>query len=210
LDEAEMKEKNLSQIQNRYFLLADIFISAAAVLGAYALRLDDLFVYYVPAACWTIAIALLIKPLAYYLFGLYRRLWAYASVKELFLITAAVSSASVVFSGVMVILSITGLLNFPRLVLPIDWLLSLVAIGGFRFSIRMIAESRSAGRKQATRKTNVLVIGAGNAGALVVREMQRNPQMGLHPVGYLDDDSVKQKHQIHGGPGPRPQPPPGR
>ena len=45
-----------------------------------------------------------------------------------------------------------------------------------------------------------MVIGAGDAGALVVREMQKNPQLGLHPVGYLDDDLTKQRHQIHGVP----------
>lgn len=194
-----MKLKVRSQIQNRYFLLVDLFLTAAAVLGAFALRLDNIFQAYLPAAYWTIAIALLIKPVTYYFFGLYRRLWAYASVKELLLITAAVSAASILFSALMLVLLVTNVLNFPRLVLPIDWLLSLVIIGGFRFSIRMIAEGRSANRKPSARKTNnVLIIGAGDAGALVVREMQRNPQLGLHPVGYLDDDPVKLKQQIHG------------
>jgi len=79
----------------------------------------------------------------------------------------------------MLLLLATSVLNFPRLMLAIDWLISLVGIGGFRFSIRMIAESRSASKKPLARKTNnVLVIGAGDAGALVVREMQKNPQLG--------------------------------
>jgi len=195
------KEKPRSQIQNRYLLLVDIFITALAVLGAYALRLDDKFFLYLPAAFWSIAIALLIKPAIYYLFGLYRRLWAYASVKELILITTAVSAASVAFSVVLMVLITFNILNFPRLVLPIDWLLSLLGIGGFRFSFRMIAEGRSANRKPLARMIHrVLVIGAGDAGALVVREMQRNPQLGLRPVGYLDDDPGKQKKQIHGVP----------
>ena len=194
-------QKPRSQIQNRYFLLLDIFITAIAVLGAYALRLDDKFTLYLPAAYWTIAIALLIKPAVYYLFGLYRRLWAYASVKELLLITTAVSAASVAFSVVLLVLITINVINFPRLILPIDWLLSLVGIGGFRFSIRMIAEGRAANRKPLAHTTHkVLVIGAGDAGALVVREMQRNPQLGLHPVGYLDDNPGKQKKQIHGVP----------
>ena len=92
-------------------------------------------------------------------------------------------------------------LNFPRTILLIDWLLSLVGIGGLRFSFRLLAERRTASKKPTARKaSNVLVIGAGDAGALVVREMQRNPQLGLHPVGYLDDDLTKQRHQIHGVP----------
>jgi FlaA1/EpsC-like NDP-sugar epimerase len=90
-------------------------------------------------------------------------------------------------------------LNFPRTILLIDWLLSLVGIGGLRFSFRLLAEGRAASKKPVARKArNVLIIGAGDAGALVVRELQRNPQLGLHPVGYLDDDLTKQRHQIHG------------
>ena len=154
---------------------------------------------YLRAAYWTIPIALSIKLSVYYFFGLYRRLWAYASVKELVLISTAVSAASGVFSIVMLVLRYTNVLNFPRLMLPIDWLISLVGIGGFRFAIRIIAESRSASKKPLARKTNnVLVIGAGDAGALVVREMQKNPQLGMKPIGYLDDDQDKQRHQIHG------------
>jgi FlaA1/EpsC-like NDP-sugar epimerase len=201
MDERQMKEKARSQISSRYFLLVDVLVTILAVLGAYVLRLDDNFVFYLPAAYWTIAIGLLIKPAVYYLFGIYRRLWAYASVKELILIITAVSAASVVFSAVLLILLTTSVLNFPRLLLPIDWLLSMVGIGGFRFSFRMIAEGRAASGKPLARQAhNVLVIGAGDAGALVVREMQRNPQIGLHPVGYLDDDPAKQRKQIHGVP----------
>ena len=196
-----MKEKTRSQIHNRYFLLVDIFLTAFAVLSAFVLRLDDTFPAYLPAAYWAIAISLLIKPAVYYLFGLYRRLWAYASIKELILISSAVSAASAVFSAVMLTLLATNVLNFPRLFLPIDWLLSMVGIGGFRFSIRLISESRAASKKPTARKArNVLIIGAGDAGALVVREMQKNPQIGLHPIGYLDDDATKHRHQIHGVP----------
>jgi FlaA1/EpsC-like NDP-sugar epimerase len=86
-----------------------------------------------------------------------------------------------------------------RSTLIIDWLLSLLCIGGFRFSLRLVAESRTANEKSTARRAhNVLVIGAGDAGALVVREMQKNPQLGMKPIGYLDDDPTKQKHQIHG------------
>ncbi|MDP2974848.1 MAG: nucleoside-diphosphate sugar epimerase/dehydratase, partial [Anaerolineales bacterium] len=91
--------------------------------------------------------------------------------------------------------------GFPRSALAIDWILSLIGIGGFRLSLRLIAESQAAGKKRSAGKVNkVLVIGAGDAGALVVREMQKNPQLNLTPIGYLDDDLTKQKHQIHGVP----------
>jgi len=194
-----MKDRTRSRIQVGYFLLIDVLITAIAVMGAYALRLDEILPAYLHAAYVTIPIALVIKLSIYYFFGLYRRLWAYASVKELTLISTAVSAASAVFSAVMLLLFYTNVLNFPRWLLPIDWLISLVGIGGSRFSIRLMAESRSLSKKPLARKiNNVLIIGAGDAGALVVREMQKNPQLGMKPVGYLDDDPAKQKHQIHG------------
>jgi FlaA1/EpsC-like NDP-sugar epimerase len=194
-----MKEKNKFTIRNRYVLLMDILLTIAAVLAAFALRLDTLFRLYLTVAVWVVAISLVVKPPIYYLFGLYRRLWAYASMSEVKLISLAVTTASVVVTGVLVLLDATRLLNVPRLVPVIDWVLSLVAIGGFRISLRLIAEARIVnGRPRSGKVRNLLVIGAGDAGALVVREMQKNPQLNLHPVGYLDDDPGKQKHQIHG------------
>jgi FlaA1/EpsC-like NDP-sugar epimerase len=205
MDEEQMKIKLRSRLPNSLVLLADVLITMVAIITAFALRLEgDKVGDYIPSLYWMVLISLLIKPVIYYLFGLYRRLWAYASINELTLISTAVSVASAVFSAVMLTLYVTHInnvriLNFPRAVLPIDWLLSLVGIGGLRFSIRLLAEGRAASKKSMPRKAkNVLIIGAGSAGALVVRELEKNPQLGLHPVGYLDDDLSKQKNQIHG------------
>jgi FlaA1/EpsC-like NDP-sugar epimerase len=196
-----MKVKPQVQIRNRYLILFDVFLTIASVVGAFALRLDINFYSYITAVYWMVAISLVVKLSIYYFFGLYRRLWAYASINELLLIVMAVTAATIALSAIMMTLLITRLLNFPRMVLLIDWLLSLTGVGGFRFSLRLISETRSANAKpQARKASKVLVIGAGDAGALVVREMQRNPQLGLHPVGYLDDDPAKLKHQIHGVP----------
>ncbi|MCX6035675.1 MAG: nucleoside-diphosphate sugar epimerase/dehydratase [Chloroflexi bacterium] len=196
-----MKTKPRFQIPNRYILLIDIFLTIISVVAAFALRLDVDYHLYLPAVYWMIAISLVVKLSIYQFFGLYRRLWAYASINELLLIIMAVTAASIAVSGITLMLLMTRLLNFPRMVLPLDWLISLIGVGGFRFSLRLISETRTANAKpQAGKANKVLVIGAGDAGALVVREMQRNPQLGLRPVGYLDDDPGKQKHQIHGVP----------
>ncbi|MGB8213683.1 MAG: nucleoside-diphosphate sugar epimerase/dehydratase [Anaerolineales bacterium] len=197
-------KKNLRSWLPNAILLADILISAVSIIAAFALRLEgDSVAAYIGSLYWMVLISVLIKPVVYYFFGLYRRLWAYASINELTLISTAVSVASAIFSAVMLILFVTRingvrLMNFPRAILAIDWLLSLAGIGGLRFSIRLVAEGRAASKKPVARRArNVLIIGAGDAGALVVREMQRNPQLGLHPIGYLDDDPTKQRHQIH-------------
>ena len=148
-----------------------------------------------------IGVALVIKPLIYHQFGLYRRVWAYASIRELKLIAIAVTTASICVSIIVVLLSTLMVeKDFSRLVLVIDWMLSLLAVGGLRFSYRLIAESQLTSKQSEIRKRRVLIAGAGDAGALVVREMQRNPQANLIPIGFVDDDPAKQKQEIHGIP----------
>ena len=102
--------------RNRYVVLADVLLSAAAVLGSYALRseLNNTFFFYLPSALWMMLAAIAIKPVVYYLFGLYRRIWIYASTNELKLILAAVTTASVLVSAVMIILTTARIIcRFP-------------------------------------------------------------------------------------------------
>src|SRR5512140_3707428 len=145
-------------------------------------------------------VALLVKIPTYYFFGLYRRMWIYASTNELRLITAAVTTASVLTSGVMLLLIFGGLVvpGIPRSALGIDWLLSLVLIGASRFALRVLSEQTAVPRNGKRR--TALIVGAGDAGALVVRELQRSSQLNLTPVGFLDDDPGKRNHEIYGVP----------
>jgi len=172
-----------------------------SVMGSFALRLDvGQLPFYFPAMPVMCAVALAIKVPTYYFFGLYRRLWIYASTHELRLITAAVTTASVITSAVMLVLLSVGMVapGMPRSALGIDWLLSLVLIGGSRFALRVLTEQWSPQRKGSARRA--VIIGAGDAGALVVRELQRTSLLNLMPVGLLDDDSAKQNQEIHGVP----------
>jgi FlaA1/EpsC-like NDP-sugar epimerase len=194
-------------IRNRYILVIDIFFSVVAVLGSYVIRLEliDMFPTYIESALWMLGISILIKPLIYYFFGIYRRVWQYASIRELVLILAAVTTASLIVSGTMLGLFYGKVITaFPRSVLIIDWLLSMVFAGGSRFIFRVAAESSSTAASAASsgskRKKRVLVIGAGDAGAMIVRELNRNPQLNMSPIGYLDDDPQKQNSVIHGIP----------
>ncbi|RME07026.1 MAG: hypothetical protein D6803_04995, partial [Anaerolineae bacterium] len=126
-------------LRNRALLLGDLLLIVVAVMGSFALRLElgPLFSYYLPQAWRMTALALVIKPLVYHLFGLYRRLWAYASTRELNLIVFATSAASTALS-VAVLVMVTwqaarpNFLGFPRSVLVIDWLLSIILVGGLR------------------------------------------------------------------------------
>ena len=189
------------QIRNRYVLLGDLALIIVSVMGSFALRLDvGQLPFYFPAILIMMGVALSTKVPVYYAFGLYRRLWVYASTSELRLITVAVTTASVVTSGLMLLIISFGWVvpGMPRSSLGIDWLLSLVLIGGSRFALRILAEQSATPRNGKMRK--VLIIGAGDAGALVVRELQKSSQINLLPIGFLDDDSAKQKHEINGVP----------
>jgi FlaA1/EpsC-like NDP-sugar epimerase len=188
-------------VRNRYVFYGDLALILIAVMGSFALRLDvTQLPYYFPAIVVMCAVALAVKVPTYYFFGLYRRLWMYASIHELRLITAAVTAGSVIMSAVMLALISAGRVvpGMPRSALGIDWLLSLVLIGGSRFAMRILAEQSAAPRSGSGRR--VLVIGAGDAGALVVRELQRSSLLNLTPVGLLDDDPTKQNQEIHGVP----------
>jgi FlaA1/EpsC-like NDP-sugar epimerase len=205
MDERMKGAKFRPQFRNRFVLLGDLILIIVSALGSYALRLEinaDFFRYYIQGALWLVGLALVIKPVVYYFFGLYRRIWVYASVNELKLIASAVTVASGLVSFVMVGMFILHLFGpgLPRTVLAIDWILSLIFVGGLRFLIRMLAENQAVNGAHGGRAKQVLVIGAGDAGALVVREMQRSNMLNLSPIGFLDDDPAKQKHQIYGVP----------
>ncbi len=195
--------KPLFLSNNRNVLIGDLVFIFVCVLGSVMLRVPlgaRVYDFRVQIVVMLVA-AYIIKPIVYYRFGLYRRLWAYASIQELKIIAIAVTTASIILTLVIQIVSIfMRAWEFSRAFPAIDWVLSLLAVGGVRFAYRIIAESQSGARQSASRPKRVLIAGAGDAGALVVREMQRNPQTNLQPVGFVDDDLAKQKQEIHGTP----------
>ncbi len=193
--------KSRISIRNRTLFFGDLFLIAVSVAAAFVLRLNfgARLADFIPQIITMIVIAWVVKPLVYHWFGLYRRVWVYASTQELKLIAAAVSAASLIMFAVISIIQILRIFpEFPRAAVPIDYLLSLVFVGGLRFSLRLLAENRTGRQVMRERYRRVLVVGAGDAGAMVVREMLKNPQVGLTPIGFADDDPVKQKQEIHG------------
>lgn len=185
---------------NRLFI-ADLGLIGFGVLASFILRLnlEQFFLDYLPAFFVMLVTALLVKPQIYRRFGLYQRVWAYASIAEMRVIIRAVSVASLICAVILYTLYYFRFFSPFALSLPVfDWLVSLATVGGLRFSLRLLAENR-AKLQQATntRLRRVLIIGAGGAGALVVQQMQKNPRSGLYPVGYLDDDPQKRDLRVH-------------
>jgi len=193
-------------IRNRYILIGDLFLTFVSVLGTYVLRLElvEVFSNYYLSLLWMLLFSLTLKPLIYYFYGLYRKMWIYASVRELKIIILAVSTASAIIAVLMLLLfSNRVFTSFPRSVLIIDWIISLIFVGGLRFGLRVMFESnknRQANRQFVDLKKNALIIGAGDMGATVAKEMRKNPLLKSRPIGFLDDNPEKYKQQLHGIP----------
>ena len=157
-----MFSRSRFNIRNRYVFVGDLALVIISVMGSFALRLDaEQLPFYFPAILIMIGVALLSKIPVFYAFGLYRRLWVYASTNELRLITVAVTTASVVTSGFMLLLISVGWVvpGMPRSALGIDWLLSLVLVGGSRFALRILSEQSAYSRNG---KSNRVHAGKGS------------------------------------------------
>lgn len=191
-------------LRNRYLLVADLVLLLLALLLSYFLRFDTFTAWGYFQRWWPVVPALLILyPVVFHLFGLYRRMWQYAGSHEALAVVAAATAASaavaLVIYGVLRPLHIIS--GFSRPMLIIDWLLNILLLGGVRFSSKIawdIATGRKSKIGQGGVPRRILVIGAGDAGAMIVREMHNNPEINMLPVGFVDDDERKIGNYIHG------------
>lgn len=128
------------------------------------------------------------------IFGLYRKMWRYASIQELLGIFW-----SVVVSMLLSYVVFWGLgINIPRSVLLLTGLFTVFFIGGTRFTYRLLRENLAL-RNQSTKKNKkrTLIIGAGDAGANLIKELLHNDQSCFEPVCILDDAHWKQDTSVH-------------
>jgi FlaA1/EpsC-like NDP-sugar epimerase len=200
----------LLRLRNRHFLLLDGLTLCFTPSLALMLRIDNAQALqtYAPALLFYTAVALISRMAVFYMLGLYARFWRYASIDELIqIVTAGVVSTMLVvaiFFGVRIpALGICDALEpacaLPRSIPFIDALLVVLAVGATRFSVRAAAMHTQRGRRNRSLE-RVLIVGAGEAGTMIVREMNANPQLGLDPIGFVDDDPEKHGTRIRGLP----------
>lgn len=189
------------QFRNRYFFIIDVCLLASIPALALALRVS---LPWPTQYGWALLIftllALLVKLPVFSAFRLYARFWRYASIDELITIALAVFISSTLLTAIswgMQGLGYFEVNSLPRSIPILDGLLTLVFIGGTRFSLRAVEylRGRSSNGHQSKR---VLIAGAGDAGEMVIREIRTSEKISLEPVGYVDDDPNKQGISIHG------------
>ncbi len=182
-------------------MACDVFLILAAVTMAYFARFQDVGIppQYRDVFFELAVIYAVVFPAVFYFLRMYHRIWEYASVKELIAIFQGVTAGTLVVVAAGVLLE----LHYPRSIPLITWAFAIILIGGSRFAWRLFREQVIITQKMngsgPTRETNVLIVGAGQGGMLVAKELSQN-RIGFCPVGFVDDDPKKQKMQIFGLP----------
>jgi len=178
-------------------LVADAGLIALAWWLAFELRFDHgVPIYYDKLFQRTILIVVAIQLVVFVLFRFYDRWWRYVSVRDMWSALRGVTAAVVASSLTVYFFSPVAQVRLPRSVAIMDWLLLLAFVAGSRLLARSVIERPGTGL--IARGKEVLVVGAGDAGQLVIREMQRNRQLGYTPIGLVDDDPRKKNLRIHG------------
>jgi FlaA1/EpsC-like NDP-sugar epimerase len=207
---AAAREGNLGHlVRNRYFVAGDLALIALAAWLSFFARLDSFEMEEYRVSLWVyLGIALVVKPLIFRVFGLYRRYWHYASMSEVVTIVGANGAATfgVILLAYLIAPIFLAFTPVPRSIPFIDIFLTTAGVGGTRFLVRLLSDKQimSKLKRGSPVKTpdvrRVLIVGAGDAGAMIVKEMHANPQLGLDPVGFVDDDPTKQRVRIHNVP----------
>jgi FlaA1/EpsC-like NDP-sugar epimerase len=162
---------------------------------SFLLRLD----FYLPgynrrALLATLPIVLLVKTVIFYRYKLFRGWWRYVGMNDLADIIKAASISTLVAFGSALL--VTGFSGLPRSVWAIDWVLTIVALGGVRFAVRAHSESSLESRTGAS----TLIVGAGAAGSWLARQMRLTQSLEYCPIGFVDDNATKVGIKIQGLP----------
>jgi FlaA1/EpsC-like NDP-sugar epimerase len=180
--------------------LLDLAVALAAYLLTLVLRFDGS----VPAEYWWNFWAFMPFALVGHLVmnqacGLYGPMWRYASVLEARRIVRAgvLGGACVVLANLLVEVISGGLRALPLSVTTFGAVLNLLGIGAIRFQSRLFAQRQ---RSLDTDRHRVLVVGAGAAGSMMLKDLLHSPSLGLVPVGVVDDDRRKVGRRLHGIP----------
>jgi FlaA1/EpsC-like NDP-sugar epimerase len=193
------------RLRNRLFFAIDLVALPFATLLAFSIRFEGWS--WTQTRYWSLAAAFIafatpIKVVGLLVGGVYRRLWRYASIMDCEVLVASVLTSgamAAIFGGaILPLFDVPGIGHVARLPLSIAILDALLG-GAFVIAPRLVVRSqaRSFRRGLTTGHRRALIVGAGSAGALIGKELCENQQLGLEPVGFVDDDRAKHGQRIH-------------
>ena len=178
-------------------VLVHLALWTTAFLGAWLLRFDG----DVPHHYWQVQYLLWLLPIvvmrtvAFAHLGLFQGLWRYTGAHDLEnLLKATGLSSAALALGVLFVSR-----PFPRSIIVMEFLLAITLVGGLRFSVRTLARWTADTRKKEERH-RLLIVGAGDSGEALLREVNRKLIGRYTPVAFVDDNATKTGLQIHGIP----------
>ncbi len=178
--------------------IIDLAIWTFAIPLAYTLRLEMPVFDYGPDILIVMGALIPVKLVLIYYMGLNRQSWhkvgvldVYSLIKSTFCATAVIAVLAVAFRGDLFI---------PYSVPFIELILSFMLLFAVRFAARFWDENKRKRSVQKSEAKNILIVGAGEAGTLMAREMLRHPESNMKPVGFLDDNPKKQSQKFLGLP----------
>ena len=178
-----------------FLIILDIIVINLCYYLGFLLKFD----WHIPTSYWHmymrwIVPIVLIKIVVFALFGLYRIMWRYADFKELFRIFMAIVIANVL-TGIFLISMNVG---FPRSVIALVFVIDMFFVTGTRYLSK--ARKNLVFSIPVEKLKRVLIIGAGDAGVLVLNELRKHKELGYKVVAFIDDDKNKVGTEILGIP----------
>ena len=176
-------------------IFLDIFLVSFSYYAAYTLLFGslerrgnwDLFIK-------TLPVLVILKIFAFLFAGVYRGMWRYTSIEDLFSFAKGVALGSIL--SVLAVLLLYRFEGFSRAVFILDGILLLTAVAGSRMAFRLFRQLLPLPQAEGGRK--LLIFGAGDGGELALREIQNNPELNYNTIGFVDDDPHKKGKVIRG------------
>lgn len=185
-------------------LVIHSLLMVAAYVLAFLIRFDGVIPEkYVGVMGRTLFLAVGCKLVVFQWFRLHHGVLRYAGMSDLLRLIKATTVSTLIFIALVqvFVVFILHLDSFPRSIFVLDWLTTLIFFGGSKMSVRLLSEMRHDGRqKKSGVSARTLIVGAGDAGELALRELKNNHALGHIVVGFLDDDRRKHGLEIHGIP----------
>ncbi|MEK7699468.1 MAG: hypothetical protein AAB332_03610, partial [Planctomycetota bacterium] len=178
-----------------FIFLLDVLIVIGAYYAAIQLRFgSDKGTVIFFQTMHIVPILVIAKIGCFVFFGLYNRLWRYASINDLVTIFKGTLIGSVV---TVVFAFMAQNTDYPRSIWVVDWLLSFLLIGGIRLTYRVSLDSILTTKRYGKR---LLIVGACDSGEKIIREIKNNKKLGYRVVGFVDAEKKKFGMKIHGVP----------
>lgn len=179
--------------------LMDFGLICACFITAFLLRFETIDTQQARSMAIALPYAAACQMTTFYALGLYRGLWRYATIGDVWVAVRGVISGTVLTYVLIASwdhFHTEAPINIARTVLIIHAVLLIVGTVGVRLGLKALRYHFALKWRDGNKR--VLIVGAGDAGELAVREMYNNQALQLQPVGFLDDDPTKYQASIHG------------